>query len=329
MSVVVRDNGSPSLSATQSFTVTVLKTNNPPVFAPMTNSYVAQVLLPLKVTNVVTDPDVPTTNQFTFGIVAGPKGVRINRFTGVVIWVPAKEEARSVNLISVSATDDGLPPLSATNSFQVTVDDYLELILGSLVLRAGQTGSVPLTVTNSSGVTNLSAFLYAPPNQLTNLALSALASELRSGTLTPQGPGLSKLSFSTTNGQILQPGQVLAHLNFTAISNQPSAFVPLLISNVISFQTNGLPLTRTLANAGRAVVVGSQPLLEAAASTNPEPALTLYGQTGSNYLVQAALSPVGQPSRWQFFWQDTLTNLSQALPPPTNASFLFFRSLRP
>ena len=90
--VIVRDTGSPNLSATQTFTVTVLKTNNPPVFGP-SDSYLAQVLLPLRVTNVVTDPDIPT-NLLSFAIVDGPKGVRINRFSGVTTWIPARNQAQ-------------------------------------------------------------------------------------------------------------------------------------------------------------------------------------------------------------------------------------------
>lgn len=326
ISIIVTDNGSPALSATQTFTVTVVKTNHPPAFAPLSN-YLAQVLLPLKVTNMVADPDVPT-NRVTFSLDAGPKGIRINKFTGVVIWVPARSQAHSTNLVSVYATDDGVPQLSATNSFQVVVDDYLELSLGRLVLRAGDTGSVPITVTNTTGVTNLSSALFVPPDLLTNLSLSNLASGLDSGVLQPQGEGLGNLSFNTANGQAFQPVQALAQLNFTAIATQ-SVFVPLLISNVTSFQTNGLPLSRTLATAGRVVVVANEPLIEALTSTNQQPLLVLYGQTGSNYIVQASSLPAGQADNWQTVWQGRLTNLFQVIELPAGSDpGLFYRSFR-
>src|SRR5205085_1951761 len=119
ISVIVRDDGAPSLSATQSFTVTVVKTNNAPVFTPLSN-FLAQVLIPIRVTNLVSDPDIPT-NHLTFQIADGPKGARINRFTGVVTWVPSRSQARSTNAIIVVATDDGNPPLSATNTIEITV----------------------------------------------------------------------------------------------------------------------------------------------------------------------------------------------------------------
>ena len=326
MAVIVSDNGSPSLSATQSFTVAVSKTNHPPVFAALGN-YLAEVLLPLKVTNVVTDPDLPT-NHVSFELAAAPKGTRINKYSGLVVWSPSRDQARSTNSISVFATDDGIPPLSTTNSFQVIVDDYLELGLGRSVIRSGQSGSVPITVTNTTGVTNLSSTLFVPLDGLTNLSLSSLASELKFGTLTPQGGGLSQLNFGTRSGKILQPGEVLAQFNFKAISAH-SAFVPLVISNLTSLQTNGIPLNRTIGDAGRVVVVANEPLVEALTSTNQQPLLVLYGQVGWTNLVQVSTDPLGGSNTWQTAWQGTLTNLFQTIQPvaPTNAD-LFFRAFR-
>jgi len=327
LSVIVTDDGSPPLSATQSFSILVLKTNHPPVFEPL-GTYPAEVLLPVKVTNVVADLDLPT-NQITFAIASGPKGVHINKFTGIVTWVPGKDQARTTNVIFVSATDDGVPPLSSTNSFQVTVGDYLELSLGRLVLLAGQTGSVPVAVTNSTPVTNVTSLLLVSPTQLTDLSLSGLASELQSGTLTPQGSGLWMLAFAAVSGQVLQPGQLLGQLGFTAISNQPPAFVPLLLSNVTAIEATGQPLSRTLENPGRAAVVASEPLMESVPTTNVDSTVILYGRIGSNYLVQATADPAPSNPNWQTYWQGTLTNLTQILPPQTNsANFLFFRSNR-
>jgi hypothetical protein len=172
-------------------------------------------------------------------------------------------------------------------------------------------------------VSNVTSLLLVAPDQLANLSLSGLAPELRSGTLVAQGPGVSLLTFSTTNGQVLRSGQLLAQLNFTAIATQ-SAFVPLLFSNVTSIRTNGVPLARTLGAAGRVVVVGNEPLVEALPATN----LFLYGQIGSNYVLQS-IPELGNPiSSWQTVGTFTLTNLSQQIQPPSTNG-LFFRSIRP
>ncbi len=325
ISVIVTDDGTPSLSATQSFSVTIQKTNHPPAFLPLTN-FLAEVLIPIRITNLVTDPDIFPTNRLTFQIAAAPKGTRINKFTGVVTWMPARSQARSRNLVTIFATDDGNPSLSATNTFEVTVDDYLELSLGRAVVRVGQTGSVALTVTNSTGVTNLISSLFVPPNQLSGLTLTNIASELRSAILAPEGPGLSTLSFSTAPNRILQPGEVLADLQFTATATR-SAFVPLLISNVISIQTNGVPLTRILAGFGRVVVVGNEPLVEVLSSATLQPVLALYGEPGLNYAIESSTDPTG--NKWQPAWQDTLTNVVQVIQlPVTTNRLLFFRAVQ-
>jgi len=327
ITVIVTENASPSLTALQSFNVAVIKGNSPPVFLPLGN-FIAEVLLPLKVTNIVSDPDIPT-NRVTFAVVEAPKGARINKFTGILVWAPARNQARTTNTISVSATDDGVPPLSATNSFVVIVEDYAELSLGQTVVRTGQAGSVPIYVTNSASVTNLTALLYVPPAQLGNVGLSGLAQELQSAGLTPEGPGLWQLSFAANPGQIFQPGQLLAQLNVTALSNQPSAFVPLTLSNLVALQTNGGPVARTLTDAGRVVVVGQQPLVEVLALADQAP-LILYGNPGFNYVIESATAMDPHPN-WQPIGPPvTLTTLSQTnqLAAPLNSG-VFFRSVRP
>jgi hypothetical protein len=64
--VIVSDNGTPALSATQSFTVIVLETNSAPVLAPLADLTVVEGQL-LIVTNSATDPDIPT-NTLTFSL---------------------------------------------------------------------------------------------------------------------------------------------------------------------------------------------------------------------------------------------------------------------
>ncbi len=303
------------------------QTTRPPIFQPLSN-FLAEVLLPLKVTNVATDPNIPP-NHLTFQIVGGPKGSLINRTNGAVVWVPSRSQAHSTNCFTILATDDGNPPMSAVNTFAVIVGDYLELSLGRFVVRSGDTGSVFITVTNTTGVTNISASLFVPPDALTGLGLSGVAPGIQFATLTDQGGGLLSVSFSPTNGQSIQASQVLGHLDFTVVATQ-SMFVPLVISNVVAIQSNGVPLVRTLAGSGRVAVVANEPLLEAVASTNLQPFLILYGQTGSNYVVQSTTDPAIQSASWRTAWQGQPTNLSQVLPLTitNNQNVLFFRSFK-
>jgi hypothetical protein len=242
--------------------------------------------------------------------------------------MPARDQAPSTNVITVLAIDDGEPPQTATNTFRVIVSDFLEVSLGSTVLRAGQTGSVPVSVLTSSGVTNLSALLFAPSDRLANLGLTTLAPELRPASLEAQGPNLLKMTFNTMSGQVLQDGRLLAQLNFTAVSNH-SAFVPLVLSNVTAMRASGVSVPRTLAGDGRVVVVSEEPLLQALSATNLFPALILYGEPAANYIIEAT-PDLQNSNQWQTVWTGSLTNLFQMVMPASSTNYnRFLRAIRP
>ncbi len=341
LTVRVTDNGSPALSAFQNITITVVEVNSAPMLAPVPNQTVTEGNL-LAFSATASDPDIPA-QTLTYSLGAGaPVGATINPVTGFFTWVPTEAQGPSTNLVAIRVTDNALPSLSATQRFTITVvqsnspaatmplmaENYLEFSVGKTVVRAGQTGSVPLCVTNVTGVTSLSASIFVPTDQLSNLGMSALDPELDSGTFDPQGPGLSKMSFSVRSGQILQNGHKVAQLNFTAVSTH-SAFVPLIISNVVSMQSNGVPIKTILARSGRVVVVGSEPLLEPFPSAHYNHSLVLYGLPGTNYLVEST-SDEGQVKQWQAAWQGTLTNLFQVIHPDGNITnrLTLFRALR-
>jgi hypothetical protein len=118
-SAIVTDNGFPPLSATQSFAVTVLAGNNPPVLAPISNQLIA-VGMTLTLTNTAADPDSPPqTLTFTLGAGAATNA-DLNPTNGIFTWPPSQSQI-GTNDFQVIVTDNGLPPLSATQSFSVTV----------------------------------------------------------------------------------------------------------------------------------------------------------------------------------------------------------------
>jgi hypothetical protein len=51
----------------------------------------------------------------------GPSGASINAGSGLFTWTPSALQAPGTNTITVRATDNGVPPLSGTRSFVVTV----------------------------------------------------------------------------------------------------------------------------------------------------------------------------------------------------------------
>jgi uncharacterized protein (TIGR03118 family) len=145
--VIVTDNGQPSLSATQSFSVVVLPTNNPPVLAAIANQTIA-VGMNLVITNIANDPDSPP-QVLTFSLGAGTAAnATINPASGVFSWAPTAAQA-GTNLFTVKVTDNGLPPRSAAQSFSVVVtptntppvepgDDYQQINLVSDIPGVGQ-----------------------------------------------------------------------------------------------------------------------------------------------------------------------------------------------
>ncbi len=118
--VVVTDSGFPPLSASQSFAVMVLPSNNPPVLAAISNRTI-HAGWTLVITNSATDPDVPP-QVLTFSLDPGaPSTAVINPTNGVFSWTPDGTYINTTNTVTVQVTDNGLPPLSAAESFLVAV----------------------------------------------------------------------------------------------------------------------------------------------------------------------------------------------------------------
>lgn len=75
----------------------------------------------LTLTAAATDPDFPS-QALSFSLDAGaPAGASINAASGQFTWTPSPLQAPGTNTVTVRATDNGVPPLSGTRSFVVTV----------------------------------------------------------------------------------------------------------------------------------------------------------------------------------------------------------------
>ena len=98
----------------------VFSTNHPPVLT-VPGTQVVDELTTLTVTNTATDADLPDTTLI-FGLDAAPKGAVIDPSTGVLTWTPTEAQGASTNTMVVRVTDNGVPNLSASNSFVVIVN---------------------------------------------------------------------------------------------------------------------------------------------------------------------------------------------------------------
>ncbi len=153
----VQDNGLPRLSATNTFIVQVQggSANTPPVLTdiPNQNAIVGQLL---SVTCQASDADQPP-QSLTFTLLPGyPSGATINPGTGVFSWTPSSAGAYPV---TVRVQDNGIPSLSDTATFTITVTENTAPRL--TILREGATfriswpdsGSYRLEQTQSLGAT--------------------------------------------------------------------------------------------------------------------------------------------------------------------------------
>jgi hypothetical protein len=312
LTMVVTDNGVPPLSATGFVIVVVNEANIAPVIALLTNRVVNEGS-PLVVQPVVTDADVPAnTIQFSLAGTV-PLGASIDANSGLFTWTPSSIQGPSTNRIQIVATDNGLPALSATQSFLVVVrnsEGDFKLSIGSTNLLAGSTSSVPLLIQSSIDITNVTVGLDVPQARLTNLLLSGAAPQLASSLLVPLGTNRSELRFNTSPGQVLDSVQVLAALGFTAVVNSNSAIVPLDLFAPSGTTASGLALTNGRVFDGQVIIIGDQPVL----TLESPNVLTLYGHAGVSYDIRAS----GVVAPW--------TNTTVVLPAVPVGPSLFYRT---
>ncbi|MCC5806934.1 MAG: carboxypeptidase regulatory-like domain-containing protein [Opitutales bacterium] len=120
ITVRVTDDGWPSLSAEETFRLTVLEVNHPPTVLPISAQRVHQDETVAFVI-AANDPDIPA-NQLIFSLDAGaPAGTAINPASGLFIWTPSRDVPVATYPVTVRVTDDGEPPLSGTRTFTVEV----------------------------------------------------------------------------------------------------------------------------------------------------------------------------------------------------------------
>ena len=118
----VVDDGSPALSTTETFTVTVREDNQAPVIEPMADQVMAEGST-LDLTVVASDADLPSQTLIYTLDTGAPNGAVIDPLTGEFRWVPSVAQGAGSYAITVRVTDDGDPAASATESFLITITD--------------------------------------------------------------------------------------------------------------------------------------------------------------------------------------------------------------
>src|SRR5439155_711706 len=194
---IVTDNGTPALSATNTFSVTVNEVNSAPVLPAQSNRTINE-LTTLTVTNTATDGDLPA-NVLTYQLLSPPTGASINS-NGVITWTPAEGQGPGTVTFTTIVTDNGTPALSGANSFTVTVNE----VNSAPVLTAPPDQTInelsALVVTNTASDADL------PANTLTFALVSGpsgVAINPATGVLTwtpteAQGPSTNTITVKVT-----------------------------------------------------------------------------------------------------------------------------------
>ena len=298
---------------------------NAPVLVAITNREV-NVGDSLTITNLVSGTPL---GSFIFSLGASaPAGATINPTNGIFHWTPTCAQASRIHTITVWVTDSGNTNLMDAASFMVTTRECVQPQVGHFILRACDSGEVPVRLISSVPLTNVAMVLDTPLGRLTNLWLETVLPEICANSVTPLSNSLQLLTFIVCSNQWLIGTQQVAKLHFTAACNQSSAFVNLQILDTIGLQPDGTVARNFAPQSGRVVIIGNEPLLEAFISTNGYPALVLYGQPGTNYVLEAT-SDLSDPESWQSAWEGILADLFQLIDPPIGAeNAKFFRARR-
>lgn len=95
--------------------------NQPPALDVIPDQVVEE-LSPLLLTATAYDPNLSRQN-LRFALPIAPDGASINQDSGLITWRPSEAQGPGTYTFTVEVTDDGVPPLSDTKSFQVTVNE--------------------------------------------------------------------------------------------------------------------------------------------------------------------------------------------------------------
>jgi hypothetical protein len=231
---------------------------------------------------------------------------------------------------SVSQTYSLIIPtnFSVGQTSQLAVDALPVTVgIGQDALLTGTAGSVPILLNSQSALVNFSFVLYVPTDIFSSISVQATTPVVGSASLSILSSNSIQLTFAAAAESSLEGNQQIAQLNFIAASNQPSAFVRLLPLSPQGTNSDGSIAGSISSQAGRLVIIGSQPLLDTQLEGTTR-SLVLYGIPGDGYQVQVE-EALATPGAWSDFRRVPMTNLMQVLPTVNPAPVAeFFRAYR-
>ena len=210
-------------------------------------------------------------------------------------------------------------------SSQLALGSFVALSLGSNAVLAGQSVSIPINLLAATSVTNFSFILNVPTNRFSNISLQALVPQVASASVNALGTNTLLLAFGAGPGQNLLGNQLIAQVNFATVSNQVSAFLPLIPQALHGTNNDASAISQSTAQPGRLVVVGQQSLLEALLAPDGERSLALYGHPGESYQIQSSTN-LSKAGNWLNLMRVPLTNIMEQFSLDSSPPLAFYQA---
>jgi autotransporter-associated beta strand protein len=209
--------------------------NTAPVLPVQTNLTINELSL-MTVTNTATDADLPA-QTLTYILLAGPTNAVIDT-NGIITWTPTEAQGPSTNIFTTAVTDSGTPPLSATNSFMVMVNEVNNAPAFSPItnytINAGQSVIFTASATDSDIPTNALSFsLLSGPGQVTTNGMFSWRAPVATAGTTNQ------VTLQVTDNGV-PPASARQSFSIFVNALQPVNLLPLNMSNnVFQMQVQG------------------------------------------------------------------------------------------
>ncbi|HXR06721.1 MAG TPA: hypothetical protein VN765_05290, partial [Candidatus Acidoferrum sp.] len=183
------------------------------------------------------------------------------------------------------------------------------LSIGSDAVLAGGMGVIPIQLNAGTSLTNVQFVLNLPTEEFTTFFVEDDPSLVGSTLFRFLSPTSLQIGFTAVAGQTFLGSEQIGQLSFLTVSNQNSSFVQLAPQSLQGFNADGSSPANFQAAAGRLVIIGPQPLLEATRTTHGARNLVLYGIPGDSYQVQYSVD-LAHPDVWTNLVRVAMTNLS-------------------
>jgi Putative Ig domain/FlgD Ig-like domain len=260
VTIRVTDNGDPPCSVEETISITVNETpptNTCPVLNPIGNQTVDEGTL-LTFVASASDPDISTILTWSLGAGA-PAGAAIDASNGTFTWTPTEDQGPGVYSITITVTDNGVPPCSDSETFVVTVNEVpggnqcpVLSAIGNKTVDEGTLLTFTATATDPDAGQTLTFSL--DPGFPTGAAIDPSTGVFTWTPTEAQGPGVYSVTIRVTdNGSTPCADFETIEITVNEVpgENQCPVLAPIGNKTVILGQTLTFTATATDADAGQ------------------------------------------------------------------------------